>query len=212
LYGDAFSFFLFNKDKKQNHCHQHSTKRTRTSTQEEKGKTMGEAIREALSKIDGLPGLQRSREQTDFHEAVIEQWGDPARDPTTNVGSILMEWARGNTILRGRTTAVAMFVAAFMWTQPNADVSLCSLTTRAARALLYKIFLLIRKLANNDDRLAGLVPVDGRFVVSMCQERLVIRPPGGGTASCESLSLQPRPPRPAFQPHEPVATPCGGQC
>jgi hypothetical protein len=153
----------------------------------------GDAIREAVRKIlDGMPRLPRSPEQAGVHEAVIAEWTDAARDPETNVGSLLM---RRSVALppKYRTCAVAIFAAAFMWTQPNADIRVNSTSERVAAVILRMVRSMLRPLAGSGN--------DG-FFVSQSRDRLVIRTPDGGTAILDSRVVAPAP-----RPNAPLPRP-----
>jgi hypothetical protein len=137
-------------------------------------------LRAALSRLDGL-GYRRSMHQVAFHEAFIgaciaQIYGD---DLYRNIVRIMDEngFDELSTEISvicprrwGKTTAVSLFVAALLYTQPAVDVAIYSVSRRASNSLLRKIFLILRKLWGDD--LSS--------VVAFNQEELRVRTINGG--------------------------------
>ena len=118
------------------------------------------ALREALYQLDEL-GFRRSSHQREFHEAFIgsclpQIYGE---DFDRNLVKILRE----NTLdeIRceimvccprrwGKTMAVALFAAAYLWTQPEAEIIIYSIAKRTSSMLSSKIYNMIVKLSGGD--------------------------------------------------------------
>ncbi|ELR11437.1 uncharacterized protein ACA1_121440 [Acanthamoeba castellanii str. Neff] len=149
-------------------------------------------LRAALCKLDGL-GFRRSLHQIAFHEAFIaaciaQIYG---KDFLRHLVRITQE--NGFSDLRseigvvcprrwGKTTAVSMFAAAFMWTQPDAEICIYSVARRASAMLLLKVLQMVKKLSGDDESI----------IVTMNQEELRIKTINGGTAVCRSYPGLPK--------------------
>ncbi len=139
----------------------------------------------ALNQLDSL-GYKRSKGQRQFHKAFIgaclkKIYGD---EIYRDLGRILKEYdldeLKSDVILCtprrfGKTMAVALFAAAYIFTQPSAEISIFSTGRRASRKILALIWQMIVKLAGS----AGIV-------VAYNQECLEVRGPGTTTSKCYS--------------------------
>jgi hypothetical protein len=117
-------------------------------------------LREALSQLDEL-GFRRSSHQREFHEAFIgaclpQIYGE---DFDRNLVKILRENNLDEIRCEimvccprrwGKTMAVALFAAAYMWTQPEAEIIIYSIAKRTSSMMSSKIYNMITKLAGGD--------------------------------------------------------------
>jgi hypothetical protein len=118
------------------------------------------ALREALSQLDEL-GFRRSSHQREFHEAFIgaclpQIYGE---DFDRNLVKILRENNLDEIRCEimvccprrwGKTMAVALFAAAYMWTQPEAEIIIYSIAKRTSSMMSSKIYNMVTKLAGGD--------------------------------------------------------------
>jgi hypothetical protein len=115
------------------------------------------ALRSALEHLDNL-GFRRSAHQRQFHEAFIaaclpQIYG---QDLEKNLVRILrenmMEEIRCEIMVCcprrwGKTMAVALFAAAYLWTQPEAEVLIYSIAKRTSSMLMAKIYSMVVALS-----------------------------------------------------------------
>jgi hypothetical protein len=115
------------------------------------------ALRSALEQLDHL-GFMRSAHQRQFHESFIgaclpQIYGE---DLEKNLVRILrsnnMEEIRCEIMVCcprrwGKTMAVALFAAAYLWSQPDAEVLIYSIAKRTSSMLMAKVYNMIVKLA-----------------------------------------------------------------
>lgn len=118
------------------------------------------ALREALLQLDEL-GYRRSSHQREFHEAFIgaclpQIYGE---DFDRNLVKILRENSLDEIRCEimvccprrfGKTIAVALFAAAYMWTQPEAEIIIYSIAKRTSTMMSSKIYNMVLKLAGGD--------------------------------------------------------------
>ena len=117
-------------------------------------------LRDALSQLDQL-GFMRSSHQREFHEAFIgaclpQIYGE---DFDRNLVKILrennMDEIRCEIMVCcprrwGKTMAVALYAAAYLWTQPEAEIIIYSIAKRTSSMMSSKIYNMIVKLAGGD--------------------------------------------------------------
>jgi len=115
------------------------------------------ALRSTLEQLDRL-GYMRSAHQRQFHEAFIASclpqiYGS---DLEKNLVRILrqnnMEEIRCEIMVCcprrwGKTMAVALYAAAYLWSQPDAEVLIYSIAKRTSSMLMAKIYNMVVKLA-----------------------------------------------------------------
>jgi hypothetical protein len=115
------------------------------------------ALRSALEQLDNM-GFMRSAHQRQFHEAFIaaclpQIYG---ADLEKNLVRILrennMEEIRCEIMVCcprrwGKTMAVALYAAGYLWSQPDAEVLIYSIAKRTSSMLMAKIYGMIVKLA-----------------------------------------------------------------
>jgi hypothetical protein len=143
------------------------------------------ALIESLNRFDKL-GFQRSKQQVLFHKTFISAilkllYG---QDIYKHIGRLLEEYEldelRPDVIVCtprrfGKTTSVALFVAALLWTQAGFSVDIYSTGRRASRKLLALIYKMVLLLSGSDN-----------VVVTYNQETLEIKTPSGVTSVCNS--------------------------
>lgn len=119
-----------------------------------------EALIETLNLLDTV-GFKRSASQRKFHQQYImaclkKIYG---KDLARNMEKILKRWGldeiRSDVIICtprrwGKTFSVALFVAAYIWSQPGCEVSIYSTGRRASRKLLFLIQRMIVAIAGNE--------------------------------------------------------------
>ncbi len=151
----------------------------------ETGRLRLKALLNALAKLDTL-GYKRSKGQYTFHKAFIgaclkKIYGeDIYRDLNRLLKEYDLEELRSDVIICtprrfGKTMSVALFVAAYLLTQPNAEISIFSTGRRASRKILALIWQIIVKLAGTPS-----------IVVVYNQEALEVRGTGDFTSKCFS--------------------------
>lgn len=115
------------------------------------------ALRAALAQLDRL-GFQRSNHQREFHEAFIaaclpQIYGDDLdrclmrileENDCDEIHSELMVCCPRRW---GKTMAVALFCAAYLYTQPNAEMCVYSIVRRTSTMLVLKIYKMVVALA-----------------------------------------------------------------
>lgn len=115
------------------------------------------SLRTALEQLDHM-GFMRSSHQRQFHEAFIaaclpQIYG---ADLDKNLVRILrennMEEIRCEIMVCcprrwGKTMAVALYAAAYLWSQPDAEVLIYSIAKRTSSMLMAKVYNMIVKLA-----------------------------------------------------------------
>jgi hypothetical protein len=115
----------------------------------------------ALNRLDTL-GFKRSKGQMMFHKAYIgaclkKIYG---QDLYKNLARLLREYdldeLRSDVILttprrHGKTISVALFVAAYMYTQPDCEISIYSTGRRASKKLLAQIWKMVILLAGTQE-------------------------------------------------------------
>jgi hypothetical protein len=153
--------------------------------QQTTGDTRLKSLINTLERLDGL-GFKRSKGQRLFHKAYIGACLKKIYGPDLykNLGRLLREYdldeLRSDVILctprrHGKTMSVALFVAAYMYTQPNCEVSIYSTGRRASRKILAQIWKMVVTLAGTQD-----------VVQVYNQEALEIKGPGQFTSKCFS--------------------------
>lgn len=139
----------------------------------------------ALNRLDAL-GYRRSKGQRQFHRAFIgaclkKIYGDAIY---TDLANLLHEYdldqLKSDVIICtprrfGKTMSVALFVAAYLYTQPNAEISIFSTARRASRKILALVWQMVVRLAGSHN-----------CVVAYNQELLEIHGPGDQTNKCHS--------------------------
>jgi hypothetical protein len=114
------------------------------------------ALRSALEQLDNM-GFMRSAHQRQFHEAFIaaclpQIYGN---DLEKNLVRILRENSMDEIRCEimvccprrwGKTMAVALYAAAYLWSQPDAEVLIYSIAKRTSSMLMAKIYGMIVKL------------------------------------------------------------------
>lgn len=119
------------------------------------------ALMHALERLDAL-GFKRSKSQKLFHKAYIGACLKKIYGPDLykNLGRLLREYdldeLRSDVILctprrHGKTMSVALFVAAYMFTQPNCEISIYSTGRRASRKILAQIWKMVVTLAGTQE-------------------------------------------------------------
>ena len=143
------------------------------------------ALIKALARLDEL-GYRRSRGQLVFHKAFVAAclkkiYGE---DLYRNVARLMREYEldelRSDVIVCaprrfGKTMGVAMFVAAYLLTQPSAEISIFSTGRRASKKILALICQMVV-------RLAGTTSVIQTYNL----EELHVRGPGDVASRCLS--------------------------
>jgi hypothetical protein len=151
------------------------------------GDTLLNRLVETLSKFDAL-GWKRSKHQVDFHKAFIgailkKIYGN---EIYANLPRLLKEYdmdeLRPDVVVctprrYGKTTSVALFVAAVMIAIPGFKVDIYSTGRRASKKLLTLIFTMLRKFLG-----------EGPWCKEFNQETLKICAPnsGGSESICNS--------------------------
>ncbi len=144
-----------------------------------------EALIQALGRLDEV-GFKRSSAQRKFHRAYMgaclrKIYG---KDLYRNVGRIMREYEldqlRSDVIVCtprrwGKTFSVALYVAAYLWSQPGCEVSIYSTGRRASRKILALIWKMVVSLSGTEE-----------CVVTFNQETLEIRGPHGKISKCHS--------------------------
>ncbi len=139
----------------------------------------------ALNRLDAL-GYRRSKGQRQFHRAFIgaclkKIYGEAIY---ADLAKLLREYdldqLKSDVIICtprrfGKTMSVALFVAAYLYTQPNAEISIFSTARRASRKILALVWQMVVRLAGSH-----------KCVVSYNQELLEIQGPGDQTNKCHS--------------------------
>ncbi len=139
----------------------------------------------ALDQLDSL-GYKRSKAQRQFHKAFISAHlkkicGDEIyRDLGRILKGYELDELESDVIpctpqISGKTMAVALFAAAYIFTQPSAEISFFSTGRHASRKILALIWEMVVKLAGSAD-----------VVVVYNQECLEVRGPGTTTSKCYS--------------------------
>jgi len=142
-------------------------------------------LRDALSQLDHL-GFMRSSHQREFHEAFIgaclpQIYGE---DFDRNLVKILRENSLDEIRCEimvccprrwGKTMAVALYAAAYLWTQPEAEIIIYSIAKRTSSMMSSKIYNMIVKLCGGE-----------HCVVTHNQEDLVITNMHGGESVLHS--------------------------
>lgn len=143
------------------------------------------ALIKALNRLDEL-GYKRSKGQRQFHKAFIgaclkKIYGDEIyRDLGHLLAEYDLEELKSDVILCtprrfGKTMSVALFAAAYLLTQPNAELSIFSTGRRTSRKILALIWQMVVKLAGTPS-----------VVVIYNQECLEVRGAGEFTSKCYS--------------------------
>ncbi len=144
-----------------------------------------ESLIDTLKKLDTL-GFERSDHQMKFHKAFI------CASLRIIFGKKLYKYLPrliklfGIKILHsdvivctprrwGKTMGVALYVAAFLWSQPGLEVSVYSPGRRASRKLLVLIWKIIVALSGSHD-----------CIITFNQEQLSVRNPLGFISTCGS--------------------------
>ena len=140
------------------------------------------ALIEHLNKLDKW--YKRSSGQRKFHKAFIgaclkKIYGD---EIYRNLGRLLIEYDLQelqqdvlvvSTRRYGKTMAVALYVAAYILTQPNAEISIFSTGRRASRKILALIWQMVVKLAGTPS-----------VVVRFNEENLEVKSADGTVSRC----------------------------
>lgn len=143
------------------------------------------ALIHALSRFDKL-GWERSKHQIDFHKAFISAilkkiYGQEIH---ANLVRLLKEYAidelRPDVVIctprrYGKTTSVAMFVAAVLWAIPGFKIDIYSTGRRASMKLLALIYKFVTLLSGTDT-----------VVDTYNKETLGIKTPSGEVSLCNS--------------------------
>lgn len=115
------------------------------------------AMRHALRRLDGL-GYMRSNHQRDFHELFIgaclpQFYGDDLDRclirilEENGLDAIHSEVMVVTPRRWGKTMAVALFLAAYLYTQPDGDVCVYSIARRTSTMLVLKVYKMVVALA-----------------------------------------------------------------
>lgn len=146
-------------------------------------------LRRCLVRLDQM-GFRRTNHQITFHEAFIaacisQIYQD---DLQRNLVRILEEnnFSELNSEIAvvcprrwGKTMAVAIFVASFIFTQPGAEVCIYSVAKRASLMLLMKVYAMVRRLCDDDSHFKSIV-------MSFNQEEFKIQTINGGVGLVRS--------------------------
>lgn len=114
-------------------------------------------LRTALEQLDHL-GYRRSAHQRQFHEAFIgaclpQIYGQdlsrmlPRILKENNMEEIHSEIMVCCPRRWGKTMAVSLYAAAYLWTQPDAEVLIYSISKRTSTMLMEKVYLILTTLA-----------------------------------------------------------------
>jgi len=146
-------------------------------------------LRRCLVRLDQM-GFRRTNHQIMFHESFIaacisQIYQD---DLQRNLVRILEEnnFSELNSEIAvvcprrwGKTMAVAIFVASFIFTQPGAEVCIYSVAKRASLMLLMKVYAMVRRLCDDDSHFKSIV-------MSFNQEEFKIQTINGGVGLVRS--------------------------
>ena len=148
------------------------------------GEARAKLLIKNLARLDEL-GFKRSKGQRTFHRAFMAScirkiYG---RDVYRNLEKVLREYElddlRADVIVLsprrwGKTMGVALFAAAYLCSQPGAEISIYSTGRRASKKLLALIWSMVVKL---------LGPAS---IISFNVEELCVRLPDGSATKCSS--------------------------
>ena len=142
-------------------------------------------LRQALKRLDTL-GYMRSAHQREFHEVFIsaclpQLYGKDLDRclirilEENDLDSIQSEVMVVTPRRWGKTMAVSLFLAAYLYTQPDADVCVYSIARRTSTMLVLKVYKMVVKLAG------------GTHVIKRSnQEKLEVVNMYGGRSVCNS--------------------------
>ena len=142
-------------------------------------------LRQALKRLDTL-GYMRSAHQREFHEVFIsaclpQLYGKDLDRclirilEENDLDSIQSEVMVVTPRRWGKTMAVSLFLAAYLYTQPDADVCVYSIARRTSTMLVLKVYKMVVKLAG------------GTHVIKRSnQEKLEVVNMYGGRSICNS--------------------------
>lgn len=159
-----------------------SVKAKRTSAND--GEARAKLLIKNLARLDEL-GFKRSKGQRTFHKAFMAScirkvYG---KDVYRNLEKVLNEYElddlRADVIVIsprrwGKTMGVALFVAAYLCSQPGAEISIYSTGRRASKKLLALIWNMVVKLLGPNS------------IISFNVEDLCVRLPDGSATKCSS--------------------------
>lgn len=163
--------------------------RSKFRVTETDGLTRLNVLIQTLDLLD-TKGFKRSKAQREFHKHYISAClkkilrEDLHRNIVKVMDMFNIKEIRSDVIVttprrHGKTMSVALFVAAYIYSQPECDVSIYSTGRRASRKLL----ILIRKIAiaitGSDD-----------CILTFNEEVLKIKGKWGGTGTCSSYPSQ----------------------
>jgi len=153
--------------------------------QQNKGMRNLRNLIDCLSRLDKM-GYARSRHQMEFHRQFIiaNLKNIMGEDLYPNLTQLIKEFTIDDIKLDviidtprrfGKTTAVALFVASFLYTQPGKKVSIYSTGKRASASMLRLIKEILIKLAGTEN---VIVTSNSEVIETICLD--------GGTSTCKS--------------------------
>lgn len=148
-------------------------------------------LRTMLNKLDGM-GFMRSAHQREFHESFIgaclpQIYGKdlhrllPQILRENNLEEIHQEIMVCCPRRWGKTMAVALFAAAYLWSQPDAEILIYSISKRTSTMLMAKVYNILMCLSGGP-----------HVVKTHNQEELEIVNVHGGSSVCRCYPSSPK--------------------
>jgi len=148
-------------------------------------------LRTTLNKLDGM-GFMRSAHQREFHESFIgaclpQIYGKdlhrllPQILRENNLEEIHQEIMVCCPRRWGKTMAVALFAAAYLWSQPDAEILIYSISKRTSTMLMAKVYNILMCLSGGP-----------HVVRTHNQEELEIVNAHGGSSVCRCYPSSPK--------------------